>query len=280
MANQQALRSKIKSVDSTMKITNAMKLIATAKLNKQRSVLYGNKEYAENLLVLMRDVVGQLEDKKNKYLVGNPAAKGNLYLVFSSDLGLCGGYNVNMAKLLQEIYQQEDKVLVIGGKGLSVLKARKIASEYTYKSDHLQLNNIRDVTFKLLTDFDLGKYQTIKIIYTKFVNTVSFEPTIKQLIPVNQDFEKQEKTTLAVTDYEPSSSKLLQEMIPMYLNSMIYSLWLETKVSEQASRRFAMENATDNAEELKEKYLLQFNQARQAAITQEITEIVSGANEI
>lgn len=276
MANTSQLKSRIRSVEATMKITKAMKLIASAKLSKQRTIMENNREYLVNFGLLMSDVIRGLDDNRNLYITGNTSGK-NLYICFSSDLGLCGGYNTNMFRLLSEQLSLDDKVLMIGNKGANFLKRRALNGQFVFRSDGLQLADFNEVVRLVLNDYQKGEYDKVLIIYTNFINTVTFEAVSKQLLPIVVEPSDGQKV-LALSEYEPTSEKLLEQMIPMYLSAYLYGISLQSKVSEQASRRFAMENATDNASELKDHYLLQFNQARQAAITQEISEIVGGAN--
>ncbi len=276
MANQQALKSKIRSIEAIMKITNAMKLIATAKLSKQRNLMERNREYANSFDQIIQRIIGNLEEKNNRYLVANESDK-SLFIIFSSDLGLCGGYNINMIKLLESEINDFDDVVVYGSRGFNMLKNRNIKAVFMNKSDNLNEGDFKGLVSEIIQGYDKGQYRRVCLIYTDFINTVTFKPAIKQLLPV-EVMVNEIKNNNSIMEFEPKEEELLGKSISMYLNLSLYSYALQTKVSEQASRRFAMENATDNAQELKENYRLKYNQARQAAITQEISEIVGGAN--
>lgn len=271
--NKQALKSRIRSIKATKKITSAMELIANAKLAKQRSGMESNREYANVLQETVADILVSNSDLESKFLSKKKSNK-TYAIVFSSDLGLCGAYNINMFKLAKEKLNKDDYVAVIGTKlytsfkneGFNVINEITPVDSLTYEMVERIVN---DAISAYLND-EVGK---IEVIYTKFINTVSFEPMINTLLP----YEAKEGKKID-TIFDPSASLVLDDLIVMMTQSVVHSLSLETKTSEQASRRLAMENANDNAEELEDKLVLAYNQARQASITQEITEIVSGAD--
>lgn len=276
--NRQALKSRIRSTQATMKITSAMELMSNSKLQRQRSMMEKNREYSTTLLKTLHHILSESDQVENKYLL-KTNAQTVLTIVFSSDLGLCGGYNVNMLRYASTLIKKEDPVIVIGSKGRSWLSSRgyNVVNEYIDSDafDYVDASNMIDKALQQVLSKEIGK---IQVVYTYFKNTVTFEPRLEVLFPVEKGQSKLECKQEIL--FEPSADAILNTLIPMALKSTLYSLWMETKTSEQASRRLAMENATDNAEELKEKLVLQFNQARQAAITQEITEIVAGADSL
>ena len=276
--NRQALKSRIRSTQATMKITSAMELMSNSKLQRQRSMMEKNREYSTTLLKTLHHILSESDQVENKYLLKNNS-ETVLTIVFSSDLGLCGGYNVNMLRYASTLMKKEDPIIVIGSKGRSWLSSRgyNVVNEYIDSDafDYVEASNMIDKALQQVLSKEIGK---IQVVYTYFKNTVTFEPRLEVLFPVEKGQGKLESKQEIL--FEPSADEILNTLIPMALKSTLYSLWMETKTSEQASRRLAMENATDNAEELKEKLVLQFNQARQAAITQEITEIVAGADSL
>ena len=276
--NRQALKSRIRSTQATMKITSAMELMSNSKLQRQRSMMEKNREYSTTLLKTLHHILSESDQVENKYLL-KTNAKTVLTIVFSSDLGLCGGYNVNMLRYASTLIKKEDPVIVIGSKGRSWLSSRgyNVVNEYIDSDafDYVDASNMIEKALQQVLSKEIGK---IQVVYTYFKNTVTFEPRLEVLFPVEKGQSKLESKQEIL--FEPNADAILNTLIPMALKSTLYSLWMETKTSEQASRRLAMENATDNAEELKEKLVLQFNQARQAAITQEITEIVAGADSL
>ena len=274
--NRQALKSRIRSTQATMKITSAMELMSNSKLQRQRSMMEKNREYSTTLLKTLHHILSESDQVENKYLLKNDS-ETVLTIVFSSDLGLCGGYNVNMLRYATTFIKKEDPIIVIGSKGRNWLSTRgyNVVNEVIDSDafDYVEASNMIEKALQQVLSKEIGK---IQVVY--FKNTVTFEPRLEVLFPVEKGQGKLESKQEIL--FEPNADEILNTLIPMALKSTLYSLWMETKTSEQASRRLAMENATDNAEELKEKLVLQFNQARQAAITQEITEIVAGADSL
>jgi len=196
---------------------------------------------------------------------------------------LCGGYNINMMKTLTAAISKDDPIILIGTKSRNWLVNRG----YNVINDAIGSDNITYLKMKQLVDqaityYDHDEVSKIQVLYTKFVNTVSFEPQLETLLP--GQIEENETTTAnkayVETLFEPNANAILDYLIPMMVENVTYSYWMETKTSEQGTRRLAMENATDNAQDLNDKLLLEYNKARQSAITQEITEIVSGADAI
>lgn len=276
---KQALKARIKSVTATKKIISAMELISNSKLQKQRNLMEKNKEYAATCLDTMNQILDDNKTLDNRYLRKHTSSKV-LTILFSSDLGLCGGYNSNMLRLTQSELNPEDPILVIGSKARRWLSVRgfNVLNDYI-NGDSLDFIGCSKLANQALEMFLNDEICRIQVLYTEFINTVSFKPVIKALLP-REPKEQQTKGVHVETLFEPSADEILNELIPMAIRSELYSLSLETKTSEQASRRVAMENANDNAEELTEKLVLQYNQARQAAITQEIAEIVAGADSL
>ena len=276
--NRQALKSRIRSTQATMKITSAMELMSNSKLQRQRSMMEKNREYSTTLLKTLHHILSESDQVENKYLLKNDS-ETVLTIVFSSDLGLCGGYNVNMLRYATTFIKKEDPIIVIGSKGRNWLSTRgyNVVNEVIDSDafDYVEASNMIEKALQQVLSKEIGK---IQVVYTYFKNTVTFEPRLEVLFPVEKGQGKLESKQEIL--FEPNADEILNTLIPIALKSTLYSLWMETKTSEQASRRLAMENATDNAEELKEKLVLQFNQARQAAITQEITEIVAGADSL
>lgn len=271
-AGKLAIKARIRSIESTKKITKAMQLVASSKLQKQKKSMEENREYATYLKETMQDILSSSQ-QNHPYLKVHEGKK--VLIVLTSDMGLCGGYNANVYRLLKEYDDYE--VIMIGSRGVSYAKAHQIS---LYKSiidiDHQGYEAFAKLTVELLHSYQNQEISSISILYTRFINSVTFEPHVIDLLPLKKD--STHKVIHADTIYEPSQSQILDFLVPMYIKSMLYSIYLETKTSEQASRRMAMESATDSAEEIQADLQLQFNKARQAAITQEITEIVGGVN--
>ena len=279
-SNMQSIKRRIKSVESTKKITKAMQLVATSKLRKTRNQLEELKPYYSKVQETVAEILASNQGMiDNPYLKANPKGK-NVYIVITSSLGLCGGYNANVLKTVDQTIQEGDLIYMIGSKGAGHLNHHQIE----YNHDYLNLNSTLDFRevvrlvgelTKMYRNHEISK---IKIIYTEFVNNLTFTPRVIDLLPVDvKEFDNIE-VTQKFTIFEPSPSEVLNHLIPMYLQSIIYGYLVESVTSENASRRTSMENATDNAQDLIEDLLLKYNQARQTAITNEISEIVAGAN--
>lgn len=261
--------NRIKSVESTLKITSAMKLVATAKLRGARKAYEDSREYAMGVNKIIDSVKQCLEAEF--YMEKRTTGK-DLYVVIGSEIGLCGGYNTNMFKLLED--KTDALFVTLGKKAVSFFEHRS-QYEVIYSkveiSDHPDLKKTHELGNILLDMYNNEEIKSLNIIYTKYVNSVTFEPSIMKVFPL-KEFEKSE-----IIDFEPSSSEILRIGLPRYVDALIYVSMKESLVSEYASRRLAMENATDNASELIDNLLIARNRARQSAITQEISEIVAGA---
>lgn len=272
--SKQAIKNRIRSINATKKITSAMELLANVKLQKHRNLMSKNSEYSLVLKNTLGNIVASNPDIENKFITKRTSDR-HLVLVFSSDLGLCGGYNSNMMKTLETI--KADEIILIGTHQYSWLVNRG----YNIINDMISSDSMNFNDIKRLANIAINKYLNneighIEVVYTKFINTVSFNSEVVELLPLvnKEDIVKNNVETL----FEPDCNTILDDLVPMMVHNLLYSLLLETKTSEQASRRLAMENATDNATELNDKLVLAYNQARQSAITQEITEIIGGAD--
>ncbi len=276
---KQALKQRIRSINATKKITSAMELIANSKLQKQRGMMEKNREYAKVLKETVGEILYNNQGIQNQYLQEKKSGK-RLTIMFCSDLGLCGGYNVNMMKLVSEMIKPEDPIFLVGTKQIPWLKMRNYNILNTVvSSDSISFQELRKLVQEAMELFRKDEISGIQVLYTEFINTVTFKPVLDTLLPYfPKEEDVQGKSVQVETIFEPSPNEILDRLIPMAMENVVYSMWMQTKTAEQASRRLAMENATDNATELNDKLVLAYNQARQAAITQEITEIVGGAD--
>lgn len=283
--SRQALRTRIKSVQSTRKITKAMEMIANAKLVRSRSKMEANREYAQKLQDTVDEIVMNNPDAESQYVVeaDNPH---KVTIVFASDLGLCGGYNANVMKMANEVLDKEDPIYVIGISLYSQFKEKgyHVMNDEIISSDKLTFSELKEVMESCINMYQDGKAGTVQILYTKFVNTMTFTPDIDVLLPcvlVKKEKVKEKSNKLPVeTLFEPDASSILDSLIPMMVTNVAYSNWMESTTSEQGSRRVAMKTASDNADDLSSSLQLEYNKARQAAITQEITEIVGGSSAV
>lgn len=272
--SMQSIKRRMKSVESTMKITRAMQLVATSKLRKMRNLLDQQKPYYTNVSEVVQNILMHADVNDHPYLKVNDNSKSAVILITSS-LGLCGGYNSNVLKCAKEHIQEDDYVFCIGTKASHQYKHGNM--EFIELSSDISFTQVRLLVKRLLSMYQNNTIGKIKIIYTEFVNNLSFIPHCITLLPVSKTLVEGHEVTEALT-FEPSANAVLDTLIPQYLQATIYGYIVESVTSENASRRTSMENATDNAGELIETLTLKYNQARQTAITNEISEIVAGAN--
>ena len=279
----QATKRRIRSVTSTKKITKAMELVATSKLKKTKNRFEEVKAYTEEIMNMVGSIMSKKIDANCDYLKANDSDK-TLYIVVTSSLGLCGGYNANVYKtVLTEVPTENSLLVVLGSKGCSFFKNRgyEIIEGYPEDSTGDEYEVARKVSRIALSKFTTKAVGKIKLVYTRYVNSVTFQPLIVDLLPVTKPVVLETSSENKVhkdTLFEPDATTILNTLIPMYFESSLYGKFVECHVSEQASRRMAMENASDNADEIIEQLQLQYNKARQSAITQEITEVVAGAD--
>lgn len=275
------IKRRIKSVNSTKQITNAMKLVSTAKLKRTRDRFERVKPYFQTVNETIQGILGSANNIEHQY-ISEREIKKSLYIVITSDRGLCGGYNINSIKKALEDIEDKEKssFIVIGQKAKGYFSKRdyEIIGEYLQISEKPEYRNAKDIGRLALQLYKDGEIDEIKLVYTEFASTISQVPQRLKLLPVTKQNEDQtEEKEFKYVSYEPSPGAVLDYLIPKYIESTIFGALVESAASEQAARRLAMESATDNAEEMIANLTLSFNQARQAAITQEISEIVGGA---
>lgn len=288
MAGAKEIRSKIASIKNTQKITSAMEKVAVSKMRRAQQRMAASRPYAERI----RQVVGHLADAnaeyRHEFMTDRPVKRVG-YIVVSSDRGLCGGLNSNLFKSLlsnlQEWQEQgvEAEFSVIGNKGVSFFRnyGVKITAALGGLGEVPEYNSLVGSVKTMLDGFSEGRIDRLYLVSNKFINTMTQKPAVEQLIPLAVD-EKVENSRLGSWDYiyEPGAKELLDALIVRYIESQVYQSLVENAACEQAARMIAMKSATDNAGELIDNLQLVYNKARQAAITQEITEIVSGASAV
>lgn len=282
------IKRKIRSVNSTMQITKAMELVSTAKLKRSRDRMDITRPYFETVRDAVQDVMGSDKSIRSRYIeTGHPEKSKTLYIVVASDRGLCGGYNVNVIKKALEESKSDDvaKFIVVGKKALDTLTRFNVdvVDQFLYISEKPEYSHAVFIRKIALDLYDKGEVDKVKLVYTRFASTISQVATEIQLLPITRPEavdvmdEDDDGSDFEFVNYEPSPEAVLNFIIPKYVDSTIYGGLIESAASEQAARRIAMESATDNAEAIIEELVLSFNQARQASITQEISEIVGGA---
>lgn len=275
MANNiHQLRSRLKSIRSTQKITKAMRLVAISKLQKIKGRYLKNKPYSETLAEVISHVLAHSDDEVHPMMNTSIEDTKPLKVVFTSDLGLAGGYNQSIFKQLIE-EGKDSHILWIGTKGYRRFKndGYQIINEEVH-SDQIHYKDILELGQDILRRYRNKEITSIHIIYTQYVNATTYDVTHQRVLPVELEVKKDLEYKEII--FEPSAAQLLNELIPRYVISELYRTFMSAKTSEYSSRRVAMENATDNAQELIDDLQLEYNKVRQAAITQEITEIVSG----
>jgi F-type H+-transporting ATPase subunit gamma len=280
------IKRKIKSVNSTMQITKAMELVSTAKLKRSRDRMDITRPYFETVLETVQDLMKDQKKVKHEFLKYREV-KNSIYLVVTADRGLCGGYNNNAMKLVIEDIENKSsaKIVTIGKKARDTFTKRDydVVKEYVYISENPQYSEAQEMARFLLKLYAQEEVDEIKLVYTQFISTISQQATMLKLLPIVVEeadvVQKEEETgdDESFMTYEPSPEVVLSYVIPKYIESTIYGALVESAAAEQAARRVAMESATDNAVEMIDSLTLSFNQARQASITQEISEIVGGA---
>lgn len=270
-------KRRIASVKSTKKITEAMELVATVKLKKFKNTMEKNQFYVKEMENIISDLFAALDVEENIPYIHENEGKKDLILVINSNLGLCASYNSNVFSFVKQNIDKSSTVLMpIGLKGeINYAKEGfEIIKDYVSLNEKLDYDETLKLGRKLHSEFLEGKYRSIKVVYTKYINSLRFEPNLITLFPINKQTGKEKLAYEPI--YDPNIKTLIEELIPIYVVSSLYQKLIESQVSEQASRRTAMENANDNADELIDKLTIEFNKARQAAITQEITEVVAG----
>ncbi|MEQ0561841.1 F0F1 ATP synthase subunit gamma [Amycolatopsis sp. NEAU-NG30] len=301
-AQLRELRSRIKATKSIGKITKAMELIATARITKARAKVAASRPYADEITKVLSALAGAAANLDHPLLVERPNPKRAAVLVVTSDKGQCGGYNSNVLRATEELLAllreegKEPQVYVTGNKGLNYYRFRNrpVEDSWTGFSDQPGYANAAAAGETLVESFMRGAddaggnadgitgVDEIHIVYTEFVSMLTQRPTAKRVAPLEVEYSEDEEQKpaglLPSYEFEPSADKLLDALLPKYINTRIYAALLEAAASELAARRTAMKSASDNANELVNTLTREANQARQAQITQEISEIVGGAN--
>jgi len=276
-----AIKRRVKSVNNTMKITKAMELIAFSKLKKAKIKMEQNKPYFETMYNTMVDIAKNNKSMSNIYSKKS-VVKNDLYIVIAGDRGLAGGYNSNVLKLaFSKINKDRDKIIALGIKGRDSFKRDKYDVIYSSKSstDDITFKDMTAISETIIDLFKKEQVGNVFLIYTDFVSSLVQEPNIKQLLPLVSDENDTKKSggVSRIMSYEPDPQTVFDSIIPSYINGVLYGALINAYTSEQSSRRNAMESANDNASDIITKLDLLYNRARQSAITQEISEIVGGA---
>ncbi len=277
-SNMKAVKLRIKSVQSTMQITKAMELVASSKLRKAKERADASRPYFKELLKTLIDIANGNTDFSSPYTHEGKNDK-YCYIVIAGDRGLAGGYNSNLFKRVEEECRgKEYVVLPIGKKAVEYFKRRKVGilSEAFAEIADISVSDCFEISRIICRGYKGGEFGHVEMCYTEFVSMLSQTPRSASLLPLS-DLKAEEKPVQNLILYEPNAEEVFEAIVPEYLAGLIFGGVCDSVASELAARRTAMEAATDNAEEMIEKLNLFYNRARQASITQEITEIVGGA---
>lgn len=286
MPSLKDLKNRISSVKSTQKITSAMKMVAAAKLRRAQDQALASRPYTS----LMDKIVSKISSKATgtsiDLLTGKPENKTQLLVVFSADRGLCGGFNGSITRSVKkEINDLQQngvnvKLLMVGKKSADSLNreyGNLFIDKIEGKSAKPNYADAEVLATKIIDLFENGDFGVCRVIYNKFVSAIAQEVTFKSLIPAEVQINEEDKDTASIYDFEPSEEEILTDLLPRNLATQLFSSQIESTASELAARMTAMDNATRNAGEMIDKLTLQYNRTRQAVITSELIEIISGA---
>ena len=286
------LKKRISSVKSTQKITKAMKMVATAKLRKAQESAEKGRPFSEKMNNIILNLSSSISDKDNasKFLVGTGKDTIHLCVVITADRGLCGGFNTNICKKAKTYFEKilkegkTLKIFTVGSKGHDQLKSvygkyiiEKVNFKGFKKITYKEAENVGKVVIKL---FNESQFDVCKIFYNKFKNVISQIPQEQQIIPIENQKKEEVKKLDNFYEFEPEENEILNNLLPKNISTQIFKAFLENAASEQGSRMTAMDSATRNAGDLVDKLTITYNRSRQAAITKELIEIISGSESL
>ena len=285
------IKKRIVSVKSTQKITKAMKMVAAAKLKKAQESAEQGRPYSEKMQNIILNLTNSINDPSNapKLLVGTGNDKTYLCVVMTSDKGLCGGFNSNICKLAKQHFEQllKDgknlKIFTVGSKGLDQLKRKYekyIVKKINFKDKKKITFNEAEKIGKIILDlFENKEFDRCILFFNNFKNVITQIPQAQQIIPTDKK-DQVEKDNLSYYEFEPEEDEILEDLLPKNISAQVFKAFLENAASEQGSRMTAMDNATRNAGDLVDKLTINYNRSRQASITKELIEIISGAESL
>ena len=291
MASLDDLKKRIASVKSTQKITKAMKMVAAAKLRRAQESAERGRPYSEKMNNIILNLSSGISDKENapKLLSGSGNDKVHLCVVMTSDRGLCGGFNSNIIKKAKSYFAKlskdgkDLKIITVGSKGNDQLKRAfgdKIIANISFKeSKHANYFDAEKVGKMVIEKFGAEEFDVCTIFYNQFKNVITQIPQAQQIIPLNVENSEEDKSEDSY-EFEPDEDEILSNLLPKNISTQIFKAMLENSASEQGSRMSAMDNATRNAGEMVDKLTIEYNRSRQAAITKELIEIISGAESL
>ena len=286
------LKKRIKSVKSTQKITKAMKMVAAAKLRKAQENAEKGRPYSQKMQNIILNLTKSINDPENapKLLVGTGRDKIYLCVVLTADRGLCGGFNSNICKLAKSNFKKflndgkELKIISVGTKGLDQIKreyGKYIIKKFSFKEKkQISFNEAQTIGNEIINLFEKKEFDKCILFFNNFKNVITQIPQAQQIIPVEKKTSQGEENSSIFYEYEPEEDEILEDLLPKNISTQIFKAFLENAASEQGSRMTAMDNATRNAGELVDKLTINYNRSRQASITKELIEIISGAESL
>ena len=286
------LKKRIKSVKSTQKITKAMKMVAAAKLRKAQESAEKGRPYSQKMQNIILNLTKSINDPQNapKLLVGTGQDKIHLCVVLSADRGLCGGFNSNICKLAKTNFKKilsegkELKIITVGIKGLDQIRreyGKYVIKKFSFKDKKkITFNEAEIIGKEIIKLFNEKQFDKCTLFYNNFKNVMTQIPQAQQIIPTEQNTAKKTDDNLLSYEFEPEEDEILEDLLPKNISTQIFKAFLENAASEQGSRMTAMDNATRNAGDLVDKLTINYNRSRQASITKELIEIISGAESL
>ena len=286
------LKKRIKSVKSTQKITKAMKMVAAAKLRKAQENAERGRPYSQKMQNIILNLTKSINDPKNapKLLVGTGSDKTCLCVLLTADRGLCGGFNSNISKLAKISFKnilnegKDLKIITVGSKGLDQIRrdyGKYVIKKFSFKDKkQISFNEAELIGDEVIKLFKQGEFDRCILFYNNFKNVITQIPQAQQIIPVENKFTETKEQISSPYEYEPDEDEILEDLLPKNISIQIFKAFLENAASEQGSRMTAMDNATRNAGELVDKLTINYNRSRQASITKELIEIISGAESL
>ena len=286
------LKKRIKSVKSTQKITKAMKMVAAAKLRKAQENAEKGRPYSLKMQNIILNLTKSINNPDNapKLLVGNGNDKTFLCVVLTADRGLCGGFNSNICKLAKTNFKKiladgkELKIITVGSKGLDQIKreyGKYVVKKFSFKEKKQITFNEAEIIGKEIVDlFNQNEFDKCILFYNNFKNVITQIPQAQQIIPAENNISKLKIDDTFSYEFEPEEDEILEELLPRNISTQVFKAFLENAASEQGSRMTAMDNATRNAGDLVDKLTINYNRSRQASITKELIEIISGAESL
>ena len=286
------LKKRIKSVKSTQKITKAMKMVAAAKLRKAQENAEKGRPYSQKMEKIIFNLTKSINNTQNapKLLIGTGNDQNYLCVVLTADRGLCGGFNSNICKLAKSNFKKiiaegkNLKIITVGSKGLDQIKrdyGKYIVKKFSFKEkNHISFFEAEIIGKEIISLFDKNEFDKCILFYNNFKNVITQIPQAQQIIPVENKSSTKINENVSTYEFEPDEDEILEDLLPKNISTQVFKAFLENAASEQGSRMTAMDNATRNAGDLVDKLTINYNRSRQASITKELIEIISGAESL